>query len=559
MRTMPKEDIDLLLEQLRTILLNKPLSQKKQVEAPELAMLQEGIFYLADCLAEANNFLHHLQIGELDATPPGRHNFLAGSLKELHSALKHLTWQANQVANGDYSQSVNFLGDFSTSFNQMIQQLAERESKLKVQSRMLTESVELMKSVMDGLRDWIIVTLQDTGDVVYTNQSARQFFFDPSPAQQECKEFHEFLDYIKHCGQSLEECNTFEYRCCQTRRTFRIRAYEIQWSEKMACAHIITDVTTELEYREQMEGFAYADELTGLHNRRFCLEHLEKLLKAGTEFTFCMIDVDGLKYANDNFGHGAGDEYLRTVSQQILQSSRSSDLICRIGGDEFAALFPNCKAQVVLDKMEQVDRTLAWKAQRFPMSISYGVVYVSGSEALSVQSVMAQADERMYVLKNIKKAARRGFGGLLVSFSWSKELETGNAQIDAEHQELLRAINRLLEACATGKGEEELSSTLDFLTQYTMTHFRHEEALQVQYAYPDYPNHKRFHETFFKVVENLAVSLRAEGATARLMEDMNRQLVGWLLNHIKTEDAKVARHIQDCQSGPQASGGLPSL
>lgn len=551
---MPKEDIDLLVDQLRTLLLNKPLSQKKRVETPELSMLQEGIFYLADCLAEANEFLHHLQIGELDATPPGRHNFLAGSLKELHSALKHLTWQANQVANGDYSQSVDFLGDFSTSFNQMIHQLAERESQLKVQSRMLAESVELMKSVMDGLKDWIIVTSQDTGDVVYTNQSAKQFFFDPAPAQQDCKQYHEFLDYIKHCGQSVDECHTFEYHCCQTKRTFRIRAYEIQWSEKMACAHVITDVTTEQEYREQMECFAYADELTGLYNRRFCLENLEKFIKEGTEFTFCMIDLDGLKYANDNFGHDAGDEYLRTVSQQLLQSSRSSDLICRIGGDEFAALFPNCKSQVILDKMEHLDHALADKSERFPMSISYGVVYVSGKEALSVKSLMVQADERMYVLKNIKKASRRGFGGLVVSFAWSKELETGNPQIDEEHQELLRAINRLLEACATGKGEKELSNTLDFLTQYTITHFRHEESLQVQYGYPDYSNHKRFHETFFKVVENLATNLKAEGATPRLMEDMNKQLVGWLLNHIKTEDVKVARHIQNCQSCSQDSG-----
>src|SRR5699024_9775247 len=145
---MPSDDIDLLVEQLRTILRNKPLSKQPRTTAPELATLQEGIFYLADCLAEANEFLHHLQMGELDVTPPGRHKILAGSLKELHSALTHLTWQANQVANGDYSQCVHFLGDFSTSFNQMIHQLEERESKLKLQSRMQAEAVELMKAVM---------------------------------------------------------------------------------------------------------------------------------------------------------------------------------------------------------------------------------------------------------------------------------------------------------------------------------------------------------------------------------------------------------------------------
>ena len=436
--------------------------------------------------------------------------------------MRHLTWQANQVANGDYSQCVNFLGDFSTSFNQMIHQLAERESKLKVQSRMLAESVELMKSVMDGLKDWIIVTLRDTGEVVYANQSARQFYYDPDPGRRDCRNYQEFLDYIQHCGQSPDEGHIFEYQCSQTRKTFRIHTYGIQWNEKMACVHIISDVTSEREYQEQIEGLAYVDELTGLYNRRFCLEQLEKLLNEGTEFTFCMIDLDGLKYANDNFGHGAGDEYLRTVTRQMLEISRSTDLICRIGGDEFAALFPHCKSQVILEKMERLDQTLAENSGRFPMSVSYGVVYVSGEESLSIHALMEQADEGMYVLKNIKKAARQSSGGLVVSFAWSKELET----------------------CATGKGGDELSGTIDFLTGYTRTHFRHEEALQLRYGYPDYANHKRFHETFIKVVEDLAARLKEEGATAQLLTEMNKRLVGWLLNHIKTEDVKVARHIQ---------------
>ena len=58
---MPKEDIDRLVGQLRTILLNKPLSKEDRVEDPELATLQEAIFYLGDCLKEANEFMRHLQ------------------------------------------------------------------------------------------------------------------------------------------------------------------------------------------------------------------------------------------------------------------------------------------------------------------------------------------------------------------------------------------------------------------------------------------------------------------------------------------------------------------
>ena len=141
---MNKGDIDLLMEQIRALIFNKPITGNMKSTSEELADLQEAVSYLSDCLTESNEFLRHLRMGELDVKPPSRHNFLAGNLKELHSALRHLTWQANQVAHGDYSQSVSFLGDFSVSFNQMIGQLAERESQLKVQSELLTETLEMM-------------------------------------------------------------------------------------------------------------------------------------------------------------------------------------------------------------------------------------------------------------------------------------------------------------------------------------------------------------------------------------------------------------------------------
>ena len=131
-----------------------------------------------------------------------------------------------------------------------------------------------------------------------------------------------------------------------------------------------------------------------------------------------------------------------------------------------------------------------------------------------------------------------------MTFVWSKDLETGNAQIDAEHQQLIQATNRLLEACAAGKGQQELQATMDFLREYTITHFLHEETLQLDHNYPGYPSHKRLHETFLKTVEDLSVRLYAQGPTPDLVAEINKRLASWLLNHIKTEDVKVARHCQ---------------
>ena len=69
--------------------------------------------------------------GNLSIEAPGRDNFLCENLKNIHANLNHLTWQAKQVAKGDYSQSVSYLGEFSEAFNTMTKQLKEREEELE--------------------------------------------------------------------------------------------------------------------------------------------------------------------------------------------------------------------------------------------------------------------------------------------------------------------------------------------------------------------------------------------------------------------------------------------
>ncbi|WP_352399661.1 bacteriohemerythrin [Anaerotignum sp.] len=130
-----------------------------------------------------------------------------------------------------------------------------------------------------------------------------------------------------------------------------------------------------------------------------------------------------------------------------------------------------------------------------------------------------------------------------MAFTWTKDLETGNTQIDTEHKELIQAINNLLEACSSGKGRNEIANTMDFLNHYTKTHFAHEQVLQQKYKYPDFENHKKYHEGFIKVVDDITNRLKANGPTIQLVGEINMQLGGWLINHIKREDVKVAKHI----------------
>lgn len=130
-------------------------------------------------------------------------------------------------------------------------------------------------------------------------------------------------------------------------------------------------------------------------------------------------------------------------------------------------------------------------------------------------------------------------------YDWDPSWETGNQLIDTQHKEFIRRINNLLEACSQGKGRDELFSAAQFLSEYTEKHFGDEEKLQQQYAYPDRVNHKKMHEGFKKTVREINERLEREGTSVALVGKINSDVAGWLINHIKKQDVKVAKHIEE--------------
>lgn len=129
-------------------------------------------------------------------------------------------------------------------------------------------------------------------------------------------------------------------------------------------------------------------------------------------------------------------------------------------------------------------------------------------------------------------------------YEWSSSLETGHAGIDNQHKQLVAALNALLEACRSGRGQAELERTLDFLGGYTIKHFTDEEKLQQQSNYPDYFQHRQCHEDFKPVVQNLAEELLREGPTDELVEKVYESIGDWLLEHIKGDDFRFAAYLR---------------
>jgi signal transduction histidine kinase len=106
---------------------------------------REEVALLVDYLADLSRFVRAMSMGDLSATI-NRRGALAGALKGLHANLRHLTWQTQQVAAGDFKQRVDFLGEFSTAFNSMVVALNQAREDLVAKNQQLAEAFDELKS-----------------------------------------------------------------------------------------------------------------------------------------------------------------------------------------------------------------------------------------------------------------------------------------------------------------------------------------------------------------------------------------------------------------------------
>ncbi len=409
---MPNQDAEVLLGFLQEKLWDENKEKLNVGElSEELRPVGEELNRLAGWIDGYLEFAKAISQGNLDATAE-RENRLCWPLKELRSNLSHLTWQTQQVAKGDYQQRVVFMGEFAEGFNTMVRQLQEREQQLTQAAAMLSakanrleEANDMINQVVNCSRDWIIVLDQKTHETLFKNRPSEQLDHlckgcTPERLEDFNQQLYEFLADIEHSGERQIE------RMCQ--KSLVVNSYEMEWSGHQAMLHIITDVTRQRKYDEELINYAYKDPLTNLYNRRFCTHTLKELLAAQTPFVLCFADLDGLKQVNDQCGHPAGDLYLSTVARAFRQSFRKEDIVCRIGGDEFAVILQHCGEAMTVQRMEEV-RALLWKEQEsvgFFMDLSYGITVVQSGEKLSWEELLNQADEKMYRQKSLHKLQR---------------------------------------------------------------------------------------------------------------------------------------------------------
>ncbi len=141
--------------------------------------------------------------------------------------------------------------------------------------------------------------------------------------------------------------------------------------------------------------------------------------------------------------------------------------------------------------------------------------------------------------------------------AWDQGLSIHVDKIDQQHMELIRRFNELSDAVWDGRGKEEIGRTLNFLADYTVNHFRDEEALQQLFGYPGYERHKEIHDSFVAEVKLLITKFEAGQLDSDLVVKTVEAVGQWVLDHIKKEDKAIGAFIQS-KTGQGAGTSSPS-
>ena len=159
----------------------------------------------------------------------------------------------------------------------------------------------------------------------------------------------------------------------------------------------------------KLKETSFKDEVTGLYNRRFFSLRLEEEISRFRRFnhpvSVVVLDLDGFKSVNDEFGHAVGDETLRDVGQILMKHSRGINVVSRYGGDEFAVLLVETSksgARLYADRIRQVVATFPYSHGK-RVTASFGVASLPDDEASTSEELFRAADGALYAAKRAGK------------------------------------------------------------------------------------------------------------------------------------------------------------
>jgi diguanylate cyclase (GGDEF)-like protein/PAS domain S-box-containing protein len=296
----------------------------------------------------------------------------------------------------------------------------DRTRELVESNRRLEESKSRITAIMENVADGVI-TFDEHAIIESFNRAAEQIFgYDAAEAIGRNIAFLTSGHNVSRVEQSIWRNNTDDAQGEEVtairkdggRFPLEISVRQITLDNRDLSIAIVRDITERKAMIEHLQHLADHDTLTGLFNRNYFRQELDRLVERikrseESQSALFYIDLDNFKTVNDTLGHAAGDNVLKDVASILRQRTRKSDLLCRLGGDEFTVIIYNAnekQATQIAESFRKEMESYAYEEgkQKIDVGCSIGVAMIT-QQSKTAEILLAHAD---YACHQAKKAGR---------------------------------------------------------------------------------------------------------------------------------------------------------
>ena len=298
------------------------------------------------------------------------------------------------------------------------------------------------------------------------------------------------------------------------------------------------------EKNTELSKLALIDNLTKLANRHYFDHDIAFLIaitnRNKSKLSMLMVDLDRFKLVNDTYGHLVGDDVLIQSSQILRDSVRTSDRVYRWGGEEFVIIVPetnNEQASLVAEKICENFRNAKFNVIG-NITVSIGVASYDKDEPL--EDWFKRVDLALYQAKQTGRdrwvswlddeALPQHFN----RFVWTRDLESGNREIDQDHMLLAAQVNKLHDLIINSYPIDTIYESINTLTKHIREHFVREEAIILSKGFVNYMEHRSIHNRLLSEYE--IILKKAMNGDISLAAFMSFLVEKVLINHINEDD-----------------------
>jgi diguanylate cyclase (GGDEF)-like protein/hemerythrin-like metal-binding protein len=320
----------------------------------------------------------------------------------------------------------------------------------------------------------------------------------------------------------------------------------------------------ERRLKDMNADMAVTDRLTGLNNRQLLDREIDGLMELADRFqepiSMIVFDLDRFKNVNDKWGHPIGDEVLTRTARLASEQVRKSDLLIRLGGEEFLIVLPRTGVTAAVITAEKI-RTIMETTPHLTAGIvtaSFGVAERNRAE--SFKSWYKRCDEALYQAKQtgrnrVTACTEDSLPVAAVHVEWMPEWESGHAEIDEQHKALVEDAHRLMSiALLRRQDPAKIIPLLDQLLEHLVQHFACEETILKEIGFDQTDAHATEHRQLVAKALRLKTvyqqgEIKPSAFISFIVDDV-------IIGHMIKEDARYfsLTRKQDCDSLWQKQG-----